>query len=198
MKNRKEEIIRATLELAAAKGLGAVSMQMIADKVGITKASLYNHFSSRDEIVKAMYSFLREASKAKANVGAVDFDKMTQERSLQEILLGAVMSYRKIVEDPQMYLFYTVIMSERTINSAAAEIMVQETQTMINATKAIFYALQVKGIASFPNVDAAALSFTMAVHAIIDHENDLRSMKQKVNESMLQEYIDEFCRMYEA
>ena len=34
---RKKEIIMATLELAANKGLGNVSMNMIADKVGIKK-----------------------------------------------------------------------------------------------------------------------------------------------------------------
>ena len=38
---RKKEIILATLELAANKGLGNVSMNMIADKVGIKKPSLY-------------------------------------------------------------------------------------------------------------------------------------------------------------
>ena len=43
---RKKEIIMATLELAANKGLGNVSMNMIADKVGIKKPSLYNHFKS--------------------------------------------------------------------------------------------------------------------------------------------------------
>ena len=35
--NRKEEIIMATLELAAEKGLGSVSVNMIAVKVGIKK-----------------------------------------------------------------------------------------------------------------------------------------------------------------
>ena len=54
MNDRKNEIIKATLELAAENGLGTVSMQQIANKVGITKASLYNHFSSRDEIVEEM------------------------------------------------------------------------------------------------------------------------------------------------
>ena len=66
MKDRKEEIIAATLELAAENGLGTISMQQIADKVGITKASLYNHFASRDEIVDAMYAWLRNASREKA------------------------------------------------------------------------------------------------------------------------------------
>ena len=40
MNDRKNEIIKATLELAAENGLGTVSMQQIASKVGITKASL--------------------------------------------------------------------------------------------------------------------------------------------------------------
>ena len=44
MSSRRNEIIQATLALAADNGLGTVSMQQIADRVGITKASLYNHF----------------------------------------------------------------------------------------------------------------------------------------------------------
>ena len=44
---------------------------------------------------------------------------------------------------------------------------------MINATKTLFYALQVKGIADFVNPDVAATSFAMTVHAILDHEFDL-------------------------
>ena len=35
---RQKEIINAALELASERGLGAVSMQQIADRVGITKA----------------------------------------------------------------------------------------------------------------------------------------------------------------
>ena len=59
---RKKEIIYAALELASERGPGAVSMQQIADRVGITKASLYNHYSSKDQIIEAMYDYLREAS----------------------------------------------------------------------------------------------------------------------------------------
>ena len=61
--NRKEEIVLTTLELAAQKGLANVSMSMIADKIGIKKPSLYKHFKSKDEIVEAMYQFLRQQAK---------------------------------------------------------------------------------------------------------------------------------------
>ena len=95
-----------------------------------------------------------------------------------------------------MFMFYKIVMSERAIDKAAAEIMVSETKTMINATKMLFYALQVKGKAHFPNVDAAAFSFAMAVHSIIDYECDLIHCDVKNEEDMLQTYIDEFCRIY--
>jgi len=209
--NRKEEIVYATLDLAAENGLGTVSMQQIATKVGITKASLYNHFSSKEEIVSAMYEILRTASKEKTATGPLDYDRLTPEIPLAAILTGAVGSYRNLVNDPEMYRFYKVIMSERTINPAAAEIMVKETETMIHATKTLFYALQVKGIANFENVDAAAFSFAMTVHSIIDYECDLlhagskeetekadQSKTEKKNNKpdMMQEYINEFCRVY--
>lgn len=195
MKNRKEEIIKATLELAAENGLGTVSMQQIADRVGITKASLYNHFASREEIVEEMYEVLRNASKAR-NTSGGDLTAMIGDHTLKEILTGAIYSYKKMVEDPEMFLFYKIIMSERSINSAAADILVKETQTMINATKSIFYALQVKGIADFKDVDAAAFSFTMAVHAMIEYEMDLKFSGGEPDGSLLQGYIEEFCRLY--
>lgn len=195
--DRKKDIINATLELASQNGLGSVSMQQIADKVGITKASLYNHFSSRDQIVEAMYDSLRAVSKSNAGIGEVDYDKLLVSMSLKEIINNAIDNYRKIVKDPQMYLFYKVIMSERSINSSAAEIMVRETKTMINATKALFYALQVKGIADFENVDSAAVSFAMAVNSLLDYECDLDNAGMKKDEKMMQEFIDEFCRIYD-
>ena len=196
MNDRKNEIIKATLELAAASGLGTVSMQQIASKVGITKASLYNHFSSRDEIVEEMYVVLRDISKKKASVGGIDYDKLGPDASLKDILMGAVSSYRSIVNDPDMFLFYKIIMSERTINKVAAEIMARETETMINATKSLFYALEVKKIAHFDDPDAAAFSFAMAVHSMLDYESDLKFAELKAKPKMMKHYIEEFCRIY--
>ncbi len=195
-KSRKEEIVYATLTLAAEKGLGAVSMQQIADRVGITKASLYNHFSSRDEIVDAMYEILREASKNNTGVGEADYDKLISGRSLPEVLKDVTGSYRDMISDPQMKLFYTVIMSERSINPAAAEIMVRETKTMIGATKILFYALQAKGVVKFEDPDAAAFSFAMGVHSILNYEMDLIQVGEKPEKDMMGDYIDEFCRAY--
>lgn len=194
--DRKKEIVSALMELASEKGLGAVSMQQIANKVGITKASLYNHYSSKDEIIEAMYHYLRDSSKKNIGMDTFDVDSLIDDRSMCEILSEAVESYRKMCMEPQMLMFYKIIMSERAINKSAAEIMVTETRTMINATKMLFYALQIKDKAHFENIDAAAFSFAMAIHSIIDYECDLIHSDIVTENNMLQGYINEFCKIY--
>ena len=58
-----------------------------------------------------------------------------------------------------VFLYYKVIISEKTLNPIAAEIMVAETNAMIWATKQLFYAIMAKKVAYFENIDAAAISF---------------------------------------
>ena len=196
MNDRRNEIVFATLELAAENGLGSVSMQQIANKIGITKASLYNHFSSRDEIVEAMYETIRQTSKQKVVRTNIDYDALAKSGTFYEVIMKAVSSYRAIVQEPQMFLFYKLIMAERSINPAAAEIMVKETKTMIDATKALFRSLEANGKAEFMNLDSAAFSFSMAIHSIIDYGFDLENAGVGSNDDMLNGYIEEFCRLY--
>ena len=151
-RNTKEEIILATLELAAENGLGSVSMQQIADRVGIRKASLYNHYQSKDEIVEAMYGTIRQASKDRASISDTDYDALVNGHTLREVLTAAVGSYKRIVDDPQMNLFYRVVMNEKTVSPVAAEIMVKETRTMIDATADLFRVLQNRKMAAFRKV----------------------------------------------
>ncbi len=47
-------ILRAALELFAEHGYGATSMRQIAEQLGITKAALYYHFDSKEDIVHAL------------------------------------------------------------------------------------------------------------------------------------------------
>ena len=201
--DRKSEIIKATLELASEYGLAAVSMNQIAEKLGISKPALYKHFESRDEIIKNMYSFLREEAKQNIAAGEINWDTISDKIPLEKILTQMVDGYRKLCTNPDMFMFYKIIMSQRTIDIAATEIMVMETKAMIDATKKLFYALQVKHIADFPDADAAALSFAMSVHSIIDLECDLSQLKNAnndtgkgINKNLMKDFINEFCRIY--
>lgn len=195
--NRKEEILFATLELAAERGLGDVSMGMIADRVGIKKPSLYNHFSSKEEIIKKMYQYLREKARLGLGNAAVDYGALFDGKTAFEVLMLMTDNYKKMNHDKYMWLFYKVIYSERSREPIAAGIMAEETERMIIATKQLFYALQVHGLLYFGNPDMSAVTFAMTVHGLLDYETDLEMQKEipsdKADNRLLHEYLRWFC-----
>ncbi len=169
---RKEEIIYATLELAAENGMKGVSMSQIADKVGIKAPSLYNHFRSKDEMIKAMYSFLRDQAQVGSSGGTPDYSKLA-DKSTEEILLGSVSEYMGIVTNKYMLQFFKVLYSERTTNPIAATIIIEETERMLQSTRNMFYALVVHGKIKNENVDIAAMTYSLTIHSLIDYRMDL-------------------------
>lgn len=58
---RKEEIVRVAAQLFKEKGYTAVTMRDIAAKMGIKAASLYNHITSKQDILDAVIISLAEA-----------------------------------------------------------------------------------------------------------------------------------------
>ena len=169
---RKEEIIYANLELAAENGMKGVSMSQIADKVGIKAPSLYNHFRSKDEMIKAMYSFLRDQAQVGSSGGTPDYSKLA-DKSTEEILLGSVSEYMGIVTNKYMLQFFKVLYSERTTNPIAATIIIEETERMLQSTRNMFYALVVHGKIKNENVDIAAMTYSLTIHSLIDYRMDL-------------------------
>ena len=168
---RKEEIILAALELASGDGLKSVSMSRIAEKVGIKAPSIYNHFSSKDELVKAMYSFLREKAQQNRSPGFADPGDYASKR-LEQILTESLSAYLGMITDPNMMRFFRVLYSERAINPLAAGIMLEETEHMIRATRNLFYALAVHGKMKSEGIDTAAMTFALTVHSLIDYRMD--------------------------
>lgn len=58
---RKEEIVRVAAQLFKEKGYTAVTMRDLAAKMGIKAASLYNHITSKQDILDAVIISLAEA-----------------------------------------------------------------------------------------------------------------------------------------
>lgn len=193
--NRKEEIVLITLELAAEKGLANVSMSMIADKIGIKKPSLYKHFASKEEIVEAMYEYLRRQAKEKANIKPIDYSTFFAGKTVYEILQSVVRGYIQMNHQEKMLNFYKVIYSERSLNPMAAKIVAEETDKMMIATKQLFYAMEVHKLLHFTNPDMSAVSFAMTVHGLMDYELDQSNGKcsYETDKNLLDDYLKWFC-----
>ncbi len=195
--SRKDEIVLAAFELAAKQGLANVSMSMIADKIGIKKPSLYKHFDSKDEIVEAMYQYLRQQAKEKADIKPVDYTTLFKGKTALEVLQTMVHNYIQMTHQEQMMNFYKIIYSERSINPMAAKIMAEETKKMIIATKQLFYAMEVHKLLHFENADMSAVSFAMTIHGLMDYELDQNCgecKEEDTDKELLEEYLKWFCK----
>lgn len=194
--NTKQKILFAALELASTNGLGNVSLSQIATKVGIQKATLYSHFSSKEEIISNLYEFLREKAKENMHVGVNDYGEMVKGKRATDILKSVVANYIKMNEEKDLHLFYKFVMSERVFNKEAAKIIVSETEKMILATKQLFYAMQIHEIMKFHDIDMAAVTFAMAVHSLLDYQEDKMLAENKKIGAMLDGFVECFCKTY--
>ncbi|GIP47512.1 TetR/AcrR family transcriptional regulator [Paenibacillus sp. DXFW5] len=55
--DKKKLILRAAMQLFAAKGSSATSMQEIAEACGMSKGSLYLHFKSKEELEQSLFDY---------------------------------------------------------------------------------------------------------------------------------------------
>lgn len=199
MKNRKEEIIMATLELASEKGLGAVSMNMIAEKIGIKKPSLYNHFKSKEELVSEMYLYLRERAQKETKT-QMNFE-IFKSKSAQENLSYLVKNYIALSLEPKMQMFYKVIYSERAISREAAKIMTTETEKMINATKQVLSIMSSNKLLQFNDIETSSMSFALTIHSLMDYSLDKYlgyGMDSPIDMDLIDGYISNFCYEHEV
>jgi AcrR family transcriptional regulator len=58
--NTKERILQAAYELFYRKGFARVGVDLIAEKAGVTKRTLYNHFKSKDHLLTDVVHFHHE------------------------------------------------------------------------------------------------------------------------------------------
>jgi AcrR family transcriptional regulator len=85
IERNKERILRTTLELFQAHGIKKTTVNDIARKAGVTPATVYNHFGSKGDLVRATVKYFLDGT-------AADFSKIFEgdrpfPEKLEQILL---------------------------------------------------------------------------------------------------------------
>ncbi len=70
----KEKILLSAIDLFSANGFPDTSMRQIADACGIKSPSIYNHFSSKDDILDSIFHMYK--SELESNVPTIDIDTL--------------------------------------------------------------------------------------------------------------------------
>ena len=81
-KNTKEKILEEALKLFAQSGYMGTSMNDIASKLGVTKAALYKHYKSKQEILDSIIEKMNELDIERVKLYEMpegDLEKVTAE-----------------------------------------------------------------------------------------------------------------------
>lgn len=105
MEDTKEKILIESLKLFSKKGYEAVSVQDIADKLGITKGALYKHYKNKQDIFDSIVNRMvtDDAKRAKEyDVPVESFDNAKEsygQTTLDEIKEFSIAQFMYWVED---------------------------------------------------------------------------------------------------
>lgn len=79
-----QQLVEAAFQLFAEHGLEKTSLGMIADKVGMTKPSIYYHFSSKEDLVQSVFEHLFQGHSFAAYFSTDDVDSSSFATRLYE------------------------------------------------------------------------------------------------------------------
>lgn len=114
-RRREEEILSAALRLFLEQGEDSVTVEMIADEVGIGKGTIYKHFKSKAEIyLRLMLDYERDLSKL------LHSESIEKDR---EALSREYFAFR--MSDPERYRLFDRL-EEKVVKSSQMPDMIEE------------------------------------------------------------------------
>ena len=100
----RERVLEASLDLFAERGVAGTSLQMIAERLGLTKAAVYHHFRTKDAIVvEVLRPGLDDLAGVVATAWAADDPDRRAGivvRGLADIIVAQRRRYQVMMADP--------------------------------------------------------------------------------------------------
>lgn len=209
-----EKIIKAVLDSSFVSGAGATSLSDIAGRLGIKKASLYNHFESRDAIIEATELYCEEHLSKTAFIPS-DMNSMAVKYSAEAVLKGLVNRWFKLNEKEPLIQIFSFIESEKYFSTKSYKILKDFRDRLIDQSESALKSLVAAG--KIKAVDDGALKnlsilFVSVVRELLDtwiitKKNEIRTNPEsgegnlfslpasEPDFSSAERLIDQFCSL---
>jgi AcrR family transcriptional regulator len=101
----KEKIMDEAIKLFSERGYDSVSMRDIAANVGIKAASIYNHFSSKKDILKEIYTFYLD-TKSNAFPHLETLLPLVESEPILDVLMKTEYYFAPLLHDKMNRIFF--------------------------------------------------------------------------------------------
>jgi AcrR family transcriptional regulator len=151
--------LEAALDELAANGGEAVALRAVADRADMALRTMYNHFTSRDELITA--AFLHHAAQTRAAVEALSVPEASAEEQLRHVVEAYYSRYA------EMGARLSVLLSVRGVAELDEQIELIRGRRRQLLQKIIRRAARARQLA-VPVSTAVTLAYTMTSHATFD------------------------------
>jgi len=176
----RARILEAALDELAATGGEAITLRGVADRADMALRTMYNHFTSRDELLTA--AFLHHAAQTRAAVEALSVPDASPEEQLRHVVEAYYSRYAA------MGARLSVLLSVRGVPELDEQIKLIRGRRRQLLEKIIRRAARARQLA-VPVPTAVTLAFTMTSHAAWDVwlkelDGDVSEATTVVNEAL--------------
>lgn len=196
----RELILHAALRLFSERGYEGVSMRDLASEVGIRAASIYNHFSGKEDIFNCLLAEMENRYVKIIEVlnipdgdpreAAMNYIGITEER-LQEIAVGIFLYFAK---DEFAAPFRRMITAEQYRDSAAGDAFRNMfIDTVLEFQTGLFQALAEQGEFIVADPGTIALHFYSPIFLLLVSYDESREGEIL---QTLKKHVSQFSRLY--
>ena len=200
--NTKQEILEVALELFSVKGFEATSLSMVADAVGIRKASLYSHFESKQAILDALVKDVLKQYAVHSIFAGADWAHSSDTEAPQALTPDAAAQriqrqIRYILHDPHISKARKMLVIEQFQNPELAKLQTKQNyaDVMQYFTELMKHLIRQGVLADEdPEIMAAQLCLPISVWInLCDREPD----REPEVMALVDRHIRQFFRLYQ-
>ena len=198
----KERIVYESLKLFSQKGYDGVSMREIAAAVGIKGASIYNHFTGKDDIFQAIFAEMTKHYDKMAAMMSLPTQESEQtieiyaSMELEQMLTMAEGLFLFFTQDEFAVLFRRLLMSEQHKSELAAKYLRNYyIDAPILFQSHIFQGMQQKGIFQSYDAQMMAIHFYSPIYYILNRFDAGYPYEECLEQ--IKEHVHVFCGLYQ-
>ncbi len=184
----KQKLILSLLELGSKKGIDNVSIAQLAKENGLSKASVFHHFSSRDEMIASLFAYCRKL--AYSQQITISFSGQAS-----DVLFRAMDHWSDVYTTEPLSWFYSIIEAEKLIHPEASSIASTLSEMFDAQSRVLIEELAETGRLEVEDLDLAIEMFSATVQnflskILVGKDADLPWREER--------FINSFCALYKG
>ncbi|MBN1776924.1 MAG: TetR/AcrR family transcriptional regulator [Clostridiales bacterium] len=136
----KEMIFESALYLFSEHGFNASTIRQITERAGVTPGAFYNHFASKDELLKAVYDYYTTQciQPQETDGDLADYKRFLAQHGPAALFEHITRSYLQSMRNEKLLRLTKIILMEQYTNAVAGEIAFRDRQRLLRSMEALF------------------------------------------------------------